>query len=314
MTASAAAAPPAPDGGVASVPPEILRQVKRIELRTRGLVNSHFAGEYHSVFKGQGMEFAEVREYQPGDEVRTIDWNVSARMRRLFVKRYVEERELTVLLLVDCSGSARFGTADRDKRTLSAELAAVLALTATRNNDRVGLVLFSDAIEHVVPPRKGRRHALRLVRDVLAWPARQRITDLAGALDHAARLLSHHAVVFVISDWVAPSPERALRRLRQRHDVVGVVLDDPGERELPNLGVARLVDPETGVYLEVDTSDRAVRAAYAQAQLDERAERTSRFRRLAVDEVRVRTEDGYVDALLRFFATRETRARRRARR
>lgn len=313
MTGRAAAASRASDVG-AGVPPEILRQVKRIELRTRGLVNSHFAGEYHSVFKGQGMEFAEVREYQPGDEVRTIDWNVSARMRRLFVKRYVEERELTVLLLVDCSGSARFGTADRDKRTLSAELAAVLALTATRNNDRVGLVLFSDGVEHVVPPRKGRRHALRLVRDVLAWPARSRATDLAGALDHAARLLSHHAVVFVISDWVAPNPERALRRLCQRHDVVGVVLDDPGERDLPDLGVARLLDPETETYLEVDTGDRAVRAAYAQAQQAERADRTSRFRRLAVDEVRVRTEEGYVDALLRFFATRETRARRRARR
>ncbi len=319
MTAALAPTPvdphrPAPDEGATSVPPEILRQVKRIELRTRGLVNSHFAGEYHSVFKGQGMEFAEVREYQPGDEVRTIDWNVSARMRRLFVKRYVEERELTVLLLVDCSGSARFGTGERDKRALSAELAAVLALTATRNNDRVGMVLFSDGVEHVVPPRKGRRHALRLVRDVLAWPARQRTTDLAGALDHAARLLSHHAIVFVISDWVAPDPERALRRLRQRHDVVGVVLDDPGERDLPALGVARLVDPETGAYLEVDTSDAAVRRAYAEALRVERADRTSRFRRLAIDEVRVRTETGYVDALMRFFATRETRARRRARR
>ncbi|MDQ8154141.1 MAG: DUF58 domain-containing protein [Gemmatimonadota bacterium] len=316
MSATAAPRAPAPasEAGVASVPPEILRQVKRIELRTRGLVNSHFAGEYHSVFKGQGMEFAEVREYQAGDEVRTIDWNVSARMRRLFVKRYVEERELTVLLLVDCSGSARFGTAERDKRSLSAELAAVLALTATRNNDRVGLVLFSDAVEHVVPPRKGRKHALRLVRDVLAWPARQRATDLAGALDHAARLLSHHAIVFVISDWVAPDPERALRRLRQRHDVVGVVLDDPGERDLPALGVARLVDPETGTFLEVDTNDAAVRRAYAEAQHAERAERTSRFRRLAIDEVRVRTEAGYVDALMRFFATRETRARRRVRR
>ena len=305
---------PVAEVGASSVPPEILRQVKRIELRTRGLVNSHFAGEYHSVFKGQGMEFAEVREYQPGDEVRTIDWNVSARMRRLFVKRYVEERELTVLLLVDCSGSARFGTTERDKRSMSAELAAVLALTATRNNDRVGLVLFSDGIEHVVPPRKGRKHALRLVRDVLAWPARQRTTDLAGALDHAARLLSHHAIVFVISDWVAPDPERALRRLRQRHDVVGVVLDDPGERDLPSMGVARLVDSETGAFLEVDTSDRAVRRAYADAQHVERAERTSRFRRLAIDEVCVRTEAGYVDALMRFFATRETRARRRARR
>lgn len=313
-TVAPSAAPPAvANDAPASVPPEILRQVKRIELRTRGLVNSHFAGEYHSVFKGQGMEFAEVREYQAGDEVRTIDWNVSARMRRLFVKRYVEERELTVLLLVDCSGSARSGTAERDKRSLAAELAAVLALTATRNNDRVGLVLFSDGIEHVVPPRKGRRHALRLVRDVLAWPARQRTTDLAGALDHAARLLSHHAIVFVISDWVAPNPEQALRRLRQRHDVVGVVLDDPGERDLPSLGVARLVDPETGAFLEVDTSDRTVQRAYHDAVASERAERTARFRRLAIDEVRVRTETGYVDALMRFFATRETRARRRVR-
>jgi uncharacterized protein (DUF58 family) len=196
---------------------------------------------------------------------------------------------------------------------LSAELAAVLALTATRNNDRVGLVLFSDGVEHVVPPRKGRRHALRLVRDVLAWPARQRRTDLAGALDHAARLLSHHAIVFVVSDWVAPNPERELRRLRQRHDVVGVVLDDPGERDLPSLGVARLVDPETGAFLEVDTSDASVRRAYATALRTEQAERTSRFRRLAIDEVRVRTESGYVDALMRFFATRETRARRRVR-
>ena len=164
---------------MAAISPDILRQVKRIELRTRGLVNSRFVGEYHSVFKGQGMEFSEVREYQPGDEVRAIDWNVSARMRRLFVKRYVEERELTVLLVVDCSGSSRFGTGERDKQSLAAELAAVLALTATRNNDRVGLLLCSDRVEHVVPPRKGRRHALRLVRDVLAWPTTDRGTDLA---------------------------------------------------------------------------------------------------------------------------------------
>ena len=296
------------------LPKDILAQVRRLEITTGRLVAESFAGDYLSVFKGRGMEFESVREYADGDDPRDIDRNVTARTGRPFVRRYVEERELTVLLLVDCSGSSRFGTMDRDKRALSAELAAVLALTATRNNDRVGLVLFSDGIEHVVPPRKGRKHALRLVRDVLAWPAAERTTDLAGALDHAARLLSHHAIVFVISDWVAPDPERALRRLRQRHDVVGVVLDDPGERDLPALGVARLVDPETGRLLEVDTSDGAVRASYEQAQKVERAERTSRFRRLAIDEVRVRTESGYVDALMRFFATRETRARRRARR
>ncbi|MBI3567483.1 MAG: DUF58 domain-containing protein [Gemmatimonadetes bacterium] len=294
--------------------PEILRQVKRIELRTRGLVNSRFVGEYHSVFKGQGMEFAEVREYQPGDEVRTIDWNVSARMRRLYVKRYVEERELTVLLVVDCSGSSRFGTGARDKQALAAELAAVLALTATRNNDRVGLVLCSDRIEHVVPPRKGRRHALRLVRDVLAWPSTEHGTDLGVALDWAARVLTHRAIVFVISDFVTPPIERHLKMLSQRHDLVAVVLDEPGERVLPDVGVARLVDAESGRLLEIDTSDDAVRAHYAARLGAERSARQQLLRRLAVDEVLVPTEAGYTEPLLRFFHTRETRLRRRRRR
>ncbi len=299
---------------MSAIAPEILRQVKRIELRTRGLVNARFVGEYHSVFKGQGMEFAEVREYQAGDEVRTIDWNVSARMHRLFVKRYVEERELTVLLVVDCSGSSRFGTGARDKQSLAAELAAVLALTATRNNDRVGLVLCSDRIEHVVPPRKGRRHALRLVRDVLAWPSTARGTDLGLALDWAARVLTHRAIVFVISDFVTPPIERHLKRLSQRHDLVAVVLDEPGERDLPDVGVARLVDAETGKYLEIDTSDRSVRERYAVKLAAERATRQQLLRRLAVDEVIVPTESGYTEPLLRFFHTRETRLRHRRRR
>lgn len=298
-------------GRGAAVPPEVLRQVRRIELRTRGLVNARFTGEYHSVFKGMGMEFAEVREYQPGDEVRTIDWNVSARMRRLFVKRFVEERELTVLLLVDCSGSARGGAVDQDKQSMAAELAAVLALTATRNNDRVGLLLHSDRVEHVVPPKKGRRHALRLVRDVLASSAGQRGTDLGAACDYAARLLPHRSIVFVVSDFVSPDYERALTRLARKHDVVAVVLDDPGERELPNVGVARLVDAETGTLAEVDTSDPAVRARYAARLQSEREARQALLRRLGVDEVTVPLESGYVEALLRFFRTRETRARRR---
>lgn len=298
-------------GRGAAVPPEILRQVRRIELRTRGLVNSRFTGEYHSVFKGMGMEFAEVREYQPGDEVRTIDWNVSARMRRLFVKRFVEERELTVLLLVDSSGSSRGGSGVQDKQGLAAELAAVLALTATRNNDRVGLLLHSDRVEHVVPPRKGRRHALRLVRDVLAARAQPRGTDLAAACDYAARLLPHRSIVFLLSDFVAPPYEQALRRLSRRHDVVAVVLDDPAERELPNVGVARLVDAESGELAEVDTGDPRVRAQYAAAIRAEVEARQGMLRRLAVDEVLVPLEAGYVEPLLRFFRTRETRARRR---
>jgi uncharacterized protein (DUF58 family) len=285
--------------------------VKRIELRTRGLVNSRFTGEYHSVFKGMGMEFAEVREYQPGDEVRTIDWNVSARMRRLFVKRFVEERELTVLLIVDCSGSSRGGAGDRDKQGVAAELAAVLALTATRNNDRVGLLLHSDQVEHVVPPRKGRRHALRLVRDVLAWPSGARGTDLGASFDYAARLLGHRSIVFVVSDFVSPDLEKPLRRLAQRHDVVAIVLDDPSERTLPDAGVARLVDAETGRLVEVDTSDATVRARYASMVRAEQAARQGLLRRLAVDEVIVPLEQGYTQPLLRFFRSRETRARRR---
>lgn len=298
-------------GRAAAVPPEVLRQVRRIELRTRGLVNSRFTGEYHSVFKGMGMEFAEVREYQAGDEVRTIDWNVSARMRRLFVKRFVEERELTVMLLVDSSGSSRGGSLERDKQSMAAELAAVLALTATRNNDRVGLLLHSDRVEHVVPPRKGRRHALRLVRDVLAARAQERGTDLAAACDYAARLLPHRSIVFVISDFVSPSYDDALSRLSRRHDVVAVVLDDPAERQLPDVGVARMVDAETGELAEVDTSDLGLRRRYAEAVQAETAARQGLLRRLAVDEVLVPLERGYTEPLLRFFRTRETRARRR---
>lgn len=298
-------------GRGAAVPPDVLRQVRRIELRTRGLVNSRFTGEYHSVFKGMGMEFAEVREYQPGDEVRTIDWNVSARMRKLFVKRFVEERELTVLLLVDTSGSSRGGAVDQDKQSMAAELAAVLALTATRNNDRVGLLLHSDRVEHVVPPKKGRRHALRLVRDVLAARAQQRATEIGAACDYAARLLPHRSIVFVVSDFVSPDYEKPLTRLSRRHDVVAVVLDDPGERELPNVGVARLVDAESGTLAEVDTSDPTVRARYAAMIRAEREARQGMLRRLGVDEVTVPLESGYVEAMLRFFRTRETRARRR---
>ncbi len=299
---------------MSAIAPEILQQVKRIELRTRGLVDSRFAGEYHSVFKGNGMEFSEVREYQAGDEVRTIDWNVSARMRRLFVKRYVEERELTVLLLVDCSGSSRFGSGTRDKQGTAAELASVLALTATRNNDRVGLVMCSDRIEHVVRPRKGRRHALRLVRDVLAAPVTERGTDLAEGLRYANRILSHHAIVFVISDFVTPDIERPLRMLAQRHDVVAVVLDDPAERTLPDLGVARLMDAETGGLVEIDTSDATVRERYAQGLAAERAGRQRLLRRLAIDEVQVPIERGFAEPLLRFFNTRETRRRATRRR
>ncbi len=293
------------------VPPEILRQVKLLELKTRGLVNSLFTGEYRSVFKGQGMEFAEVREYQPGDEVRSIDWNVTARMGRPYVKRYIEERELTVMLAVDLSGSERFGTRARFKSELASELAAVLAMSAIRNNDRVGAVLFTDRIEHVVPPRKGRRHALRLLRDLLVFEPVGRGTDLTGALEYTGKMLSHKAIIFVVSDFQTPDLEQPLKLLAQRHDVVAVTVDDPSELELPDIGHARFVDPETGATIDVDTSDAKVRARFAAAVSEEVTARRRLLRRLAIDEIPVRTNGGVVDPLIKFFRARETRARRR---
>jgi uncharacterized protein (DUF58 family) len=298
------------EGATPTVPPEVLRQVRFIELRTRGPVNSLFAGEYRSVFKGQGMEFAEVREYQPGDEVRAIDWNVTARMRRPFVRQYEEERELTVMLAVDLSGSERFGTARRFKSELATELAAVLALAAVRNNDRVGLVLFTDRVEQVVRPRKGRRHALRLLRDLLVAEPVGTGTSVAAAADYLGRLLSHKAIVFIVSDFEDPGLERPLKRLALRHDVIAVTVEDPGELTLPDVGLARFVDPETGEQVDVDTSDPRVRQAFDTQVTQDREARQRLLRRLAIDEVPVRTDQGYVEPLLKFFRARETRAQR----
>lgn len=292
---------------MAIAPAEVLRQVRRIEVRTRRLVDSRFAGEYRSLFKGQGMEFAEVREYQPGDEVRSIDWNVSARMGRPFVKRYVEERELTIMLALDLSGSSRFGTRARFKHDLAVELAGVLALAAVRNNDRVGLMLFSDRVEHALPARKGRKHALRLIRDLLTVEAKGRGTSMAAAVDRLMRLLPHRSVVFLASDFIAADVEKPLARLAQRHDVIAVTLEDPSERVLPDIGPARLEDPETGEILEIDTSHPAVRAAFAERTAADDAARRKLFGRLGLDEIIVHTDHGYVDALLAFFRARSRR-------
>ena len=299
-----------PIGGF-GVPADILRQVKLLELRTRGLVNSLFAGEYRSVFKGQGMEFAEVREYQIGDEVRSIDWNVTARMRRPYVKRYIEERELTVMLAVDLSGSERFGTRKRFKSELASELAAVIAMTAIRNNDRVGTLLFTDKVELVVPPRKGRKHALRLIRDLLVFKPEGRGTDIALATDYLNKMLAHKTIVFVVSDFMAPDIERPLKLLAQRHDVIAVTVEDPSELELPDIGLARLIDPETGETIDIDTSDPKVRSAFDWNVNDEREARTHLLRRLAIDEVSVRTDGSIVEPLFRFFRRREKRKRSR---
>jgi len=293
------------------VSPEVLRQVKLLELQTRGLVNSLFTGEYRSVFKGQGMEFAEVREYQAGDEVRSIDWNVTARMGRPFVKRYIEERELTVMLAVDLSGSERFGTRGRFKSELASELAAVLAMSAIRNNDRVGAVLFTDRIEHVVPPRKGRRHALRLMRDLLVYEPVGTRTDLPAALEFTGKMVAHKSIIFVVSDFQAPDLEHPLKLLAQRHDVIAVTVDDPSERTLPDIGLARFVDPETGETIDIDTSDPAVRRRFGEAVEEEITARRRLLRRLAIDEIPVHTDGSIVEPLIRFFRARETRARQR---
>ncbi len=291
------------------ISPEILKQVKRVELKTRGLVDALFSGEYRSVFKGQGMEFSEVREYIPGDEVRTIDWNVTARMNRPFVKRYIEERELTVVLALDISGSESFGTVSRFKSDVMTEFAAVIAMAAVRNNDRVGLIFFTDRVEHVVPPRKGKRHVLRIVRDLLAFVPKGKATDLRPALEYMQRTLRQHTVIFLVSDFQDEGYEHALKVLGRRHDIVAVTLNDPAEQRLPSVGLARMRDPETGEFLEVDTSDRRVRAAYAEHIAAELAGRRRVLRRSGVDEIELSTDGSVIEPLLKFFRTRETRAR-----
>ncbi len=315
-----------PETGAArgpEVPREILRQVKLIELRTRGLVNSIFSGEYQSVFRGQGMEFAEVREYQPGDDVRNIDWNVTARVGHPYVKKHVEERELSVLLIVDLSGSEQFGTRERFKAERAAELAAVLALSAVRNNDRVGLLIFTDQVEHVVPPKKGKRHVLRIIRDVLAYRPSGRGTDMTGALDYAGRLLRHRSVIFVLSDFALLYPpemstespmfaawEKALKLVARRHDVVAVTVRDEIEATMPNVGMIMLTDPETGQTVAVDTSRPELRQRYHNFMNAERTAIRRVFRRNGVDEIEVGTTGSFVGPLLAFFRRRERKLAR----
>ncbi|MCU0634642.1 MAG: DUF58 domain-containing protein [Gemmatimonadaceae bacterium] len=257
------------------------------------------------MFKGQGMEFAEVREYQPGDEVRTIDWNVSARMGRPFVKRYVEERELTVMLVVDRSASEGFGTTGRTKRDVLTEIGAVLALAAARNNDRVGLVLFTDRVEHVVPPRKGRRHVLRLLRDLFVLEPVGRATDVGAPCDLLTQLLGHRSAIFVLSDFLSRPFEKPLSRLVRRHDVVAVQVADPAERTLPDVGWARVADPETGEQVDVDTSDPRVRAAFTEVVQREAEQVRQLFARYGVDTVDVTTDQEWVTPLRGFFRQRE---------
>jgi uncharacterized protein (DUF58 family) len=293
------------------LPREILRQVRRLQLKARRAVEDLLGGEYHSVFRGTGISFEEVRAYQPGDDVRSIDWNVTARMNQPFVKRYVEERERTVLLAIDISGSLAFGTGRQSKREVAAELAAVLAFSAISNNDRVGLMQLSDHIEHYLPPRKGPRHVLRLIRDVLFFEPTRRGTALAEGLDYLNRVLRRKAIVFLFSDFLDRQFERALRRTARRHELVAIRLSDPREEELPAVGLVELEDAETGARLLVDTDSDELRASYRAAAADRLAALRKVMRSAGVDLIEASTDGLHLDALVKFFRMRERLAQRR---
>jgi uncharacterized protein (DUF58 family) len=287
---------------VPMITPEILKQVKAIELRTRGLVGTLFAGEYRSVFRGQGMEFAEVRAYEPGDDFRSIDWNVSARLASPYVKTFTEERELTLMLLVDQSGSTRFGE-PVTKAGLAVEVAAF-------HNDRVGALLFADQVERVIPPRKGRRHALRVIRDLVAFEPAGRRTNLAASLSYASRLLRHHSIVVVLSDFIAEGWERPLRRLAARHEVVAITVDDPREHQLPDAGWIEMLDAESGRRVLVDTGSRDVRMRVSTLAARRREERSRTLTSVGADEVPLETGRDYAIPLRRAFARRARRIHR----
>jgi uncharacterized protein (DUF58 family) len=293
----------------------ILSKMRQLELRTRRLVNNTLAGEYHSVFKGRGMDFDEVREYVPGDEVRTIDWNVTARAGRPFVKKFTEERELTILLLVDVSASGNFGSATQSKREMAAELASVLAFSAIRNSDKVGLILYTDRIEQYIPPKKGRRHVLRVAREILFHQPQGRGTDTVKALDFANNVLRRRAIAFLISDFQSSGdPDQALAELRRamrqtnrRHDLVALHIEDRREKSLPDIGVLAIEDSETGEVVELDTGDPEVRSRFAQGANDRTQRLVRGLRAEAIDTLELDTATPYMPALQHFFKTRERR-------
>jgi uncharacterized protein (DUF58 family) len=315
------------------IPREILKKIRQIELRTTRLVTETLGGQYHSVFKGQGMNFEEVREYQPGDDVRSIDWNVTARMNHPFIKKFVEERELTLMLLVDLSGSGIFGSGAQTKRELAAEIASVLAFSAIRNNDKVGLILFTEEVEKYIPPKKGRRHVLRVIREILLFQPTRRGTRFGEALDVLNRLARRHAIVVVISDFLfeqrppvgqsnrqrpggyllsptlGASTMPALRQTNRRHDVIAIQVVDRFEMELPALGRLLLTDAETGERVEINTHDARKRRAFAERRARHQEEMLRLLRSANIDAIEVRTDQPYAAALGYFFETRERRRR-----
>jgi uncharacterized protein (DUF58 family) len=289
------------------IPPEVLQKVRKLEIQMKHLVNDVFSGEYHSVFKGRGMEFAEVREYMPGDDVRSIDWNVTARLGAPFVKKYVEERELTVMLAVDLSASGVFGSGSQTKRELAAEVCSILAFSAAKNNDKVGCALFTDDVELYLPPRKGRDHVLRAIRELLYFRPEGTGTDLAAALQFLGRVLKRRSVVFVVSDFLDPDFEKPLSVLARRHDVIPVVITDAREESIPDVDLVELVDAETGEARLVDAGHPAVRDRFARRAKRVAGWRDRIFKRLALDAIGLRTDTPFVVPLITFFHRRARR-------
>lgn len=290
---------------------DVMRQVRLIELKTTRLVSGMFAGMYMSSFKGRGIEFDEIREYEPGDDVRAIDWNVTARTGKAFIKRFVEEREMTVMILVDISGSSDFGTQVKLKRELEAELCATLALSAGRNNDRVGLVLFTDEVQTFMPPRKGRNHVMQMIRTLLTITPRHRGTNITNALDYINNIIDGQALVFIISDFRASDDwVRPLRVTARRHDVIAIRIEDPRETKLPAVGLVRLQDAETGREIVVDLRNKRVREQFEKQASEQRAAHIAELRSLGVEMLIIRTDQRYADSLQTFFTNRIRRRQR----
>ncbi|MBD3344290.1 MAG: DUF58 domain-containing protein [Chitinivibrionales bacterium] len=287
------------------IPKEVLKKVRQIEIKTQSIVNSILSGEYHSVFRGQGMEFSEVRTYMEGDDIRNIDWNVTARMGDPFVKKHIEERELTVMLLVDASASGNFGTQEKFKDEIAVELCALLAFSAINNNDRVGLIIFTSDIEKYIPPKKGKKHVLRVIRELLYFKPKGKRTDISEAVKFLSNVQTKRSVVFIVSDFLSSGFEAPLRVAARRHDVIALKLSDPRELVLSDSGLMELEDPETGETMLVDTTDRAFRTAY-QKEINKKKEAlASFFLSTGIDEIPITTDTDYVEPLVKFFRKRE---------
>lgn len=289
------------------IPKEILKKVRRIEIRTRRLVNHLFSGEYHSTFKGQGMEFEEVRQYQPGDDIRQIDWNVTARTGHPYVKKFREERELSVVLLFDASSSGNFGTRERFKSETAAELCALLAFSAIKNNDKVGLIIFTDRIEKFVPPKKGRAHVLRLIREILYFKPIGISTDIALALEYLSRVIRRKSVVFLISDFLSENFYKPLQIANNRHDIIGIKVTDPRETQFEDFGLIELEDAETGEVILVDTGSKEFRREFAARSQEDVSGLKRSFQLINLDFINIRTDQSYIVPLINFFKMRERR-------